>query len=177
MGLEVIKDWLTPLSTFVALMTASIGGWLSLREYRLKVKAETILAKNAELESDIKLLKVFTEIMDIAHARGGYEVSEKAIETVLSPDVLKQLGLSGSNLKDILNSTIITIPVGIAAQDAAISAIWVLGKKHSILTPVAIQALESLSTFKGEVVKGYLEDIKTTYQDKILATTNNKSKV
>jgi len=177
MDLEIIKAWLIPLSTFVTLITASIGGWLSLREYRLKVKAETRLAQSAELESDIKLLKLFTEIMDIDHSRRGYEVSEKIIEKILSPEVLDQFGLSGSKLEDVINKTIIPLPVGIAAQDAAICAIWVLGKKHSILTPVAIQALESLSTFKGEVVKGYLEDIKNTYHDKVPATTENKSYV
>jgi len=177
MDFEVIKGWLIPLSTFVTLITASIGGWLSLREYRLKVKAETRLAQNAEVESDIKLLKLFTEIMDIAHGRRGSEVSEKAIEKILSQEVIEQLELSGSNLKDILNKAIISLPVGIAAQDAAICAIWVLGKKHSTLTPIAIQALESLSTFKGGVVKGYLEDITTKYQDNNLAATETNRNI
>lgn len=72
-----LKDWLIPLSTFVSLITASVGGWLSLREYRLKVQAETWLAKSSELEADIKLLKLFTEIMNIAHARGATQLSEK----------------------------------------------------------------------------------------------------
>ena len=75
-------------------------------------------------------------------------------------------------MKDLLQDTsIIFLPVGFAAQDAAISAIWALGKKHPILTPVSIQALESINLFKREVADGYLEDLKTTYDDKILAAT------
>ena len=161
MNLETLTELLIPISTFVTLITASIGGWLALKEYRLKVKAETRLAESSELESDIKLLKLFTEIMDIAHGRGGYEVSEKVMEKILSPEVLKQLNVKEANLRDLIRDAIISFPVGVAAQDAAISAIWVLGKKHSVLTPVAIQALESLSEFKGEVTKEYLEDLKT----------------
>jgi hypothetical protein len=33
MDLATIKDWLVPISTFITLITASIGGWLSLREF------------------------------------------------------------------------------------------------------------------------------------------------
>jgi hypothetical protein len=96
---SLIKDWLVPVSTFITLITASIGGWLSLRQYRLKVQAETRLARSAELEADIKLLKLFTDIMNIAHARGESQVSDKTIERLLAPETMKELGLSVSNLK------------------------------------------------------------------------------
>jgi hypothetical protein len=160
MNADIVKAWLVPISTFITLITASIGGWLALREYRLKVQAETRLAHSAELEEDIKLLKLFTEMMNLAHARGDAHVSEKAIERILTPEMFKEFGLSGSNLRGLLESAVIVLPVGAAAQDAAICAIWVLGKRHSLLKPVAIQALESLKTFKGQVVESYLEDLK-----------------
>ena len=174
MDLGALRDWLVPISTFITLLTASIGGWLSLKEYRLKVRAEVRLAHSAELEADIKLLKLFTEIMDLAHARGGVQVSEKAIEKILTPEIFKELGLSGSSLRDILENSVIHLPVGIAAQDSAICAIWVLGQRHETLMPVSIQALESLSKFKGEVAKGYLEDLKARYSGKNLAATESK---
>lgn len=79
---------LVPISTFVSLITASSGGWLALREYRLKVEAEIRLKESAEVEADIKLIKLFTEIMNIAHARGEGYVSEKAIEILLSTEIL-----------------------------------------------------------------------------------------
>ncbi len=164
-----IKDWLVPVSTFVTLITASIGGWLSLRDYRLRVKAETRVAQSAELEADIKLLKLFTEIMTIAHGRGGSQVSEKAIERILTPEVSKELGLSISNLKDVLSNTVVLLPVGVAAQDAAICAIWALGMRHEVLKPVAIQALTSLAVFKSQVALPYLEDLKQQYAARVLA--------
>ena len=93
MDLATIKDWLVPVSTFITLLTASIGGWLSLREYRLKVRAETRIAQSSELESDIKLITLFIEIMDIAHSRRGTQVSEKAVEAILSPEFINELGI------------------------------------------------------------------------------------
>jgi len=158
-----IKEWLVPVSTFITLVTASIGGWLAIRDYRLRVKAETRVAQCAELEADIKLLKLFTEIMTIAHARGGSQVSEKAIERILAPDTMKELGLNAQNLGDILENTVINLPIGVAAQDAAICAIWVLGRRHEVLKPVAIQALTSLSSFKEHVAAPYLENLRQQY--------------
>ncbi|MBM3148837.1 MAG: hypothetical protein FJZ88_02255 [Chloroflexi bacterium] len=137
MDASTLKEWLVPVSTFVTLITASIGGWLALREYRLKVKAEIRLTQSAELEADIKLLKLFTEIMTIAHTRGGTQVSEKAIEKLLSPEVIQALGLSGPDIRSTIENAVVTLPVGIAAQDAAICAIWVLGNRHEVLKPVA----------------------------------------
>ena len=153
----------------ITLITASIGGWLSLREYRLKVRAETRIAQSSELESDIKLIKLFIEIMDIAHSRRGTQVSEKAIEAILSPEVIKELGLSGSDIHDVLRNAVINLPVGVAAQDAAICAVWVLGNKHTVLKPIAIQALTTLNTFKGDVAERYLQDLVSKFDGKVLA--------
>lgn len=174
MDTSTLKDWLVPVSTFITLITASIGGWLALREYRLKVKAEIRLTQSAELEADIKLLKLFTEIMTIAHGRGGILVSEKAIEKLLSPEIVKAMGLSVPDIRVAIENAVITLPVGVAAQDAAISAIWVLGNRHEVLKPVAIQALKSLTGFKAKVASPYLEDLKSKYSSKLLATAEHE---
>jgi hypothetical protein len=159
MTLEIIKDWLIPVSTFAGIVATAVGIWLSLRDWRLKVQAETRLKDSAEVEAQVTLLKLFTEIMTIAHARGGYYVSEKAIELLLSQGVAQRLP-AGTNVrvKDFLEEgAILTIPVGAAAQDAAIAAIFVLGKRHEVLRDVAIQALRSLCSFKKEVAEPYLK--------------------
>src|SRR5438046_312557 len=156
---EIIKDWLIPASTLVGIVATAISIWLSLRDWRLKVQAETRLKDSAEVEAQVTLLKLFTEIMTIAHARGGYHVSEKAIELLLSKDGVGHLPV-GTNmkLKDFLeDGAILTLPVGVAAQDAAIAAIFVLGKRHEVLHDVAIQALRSLCSFKREVAEPYLK--------------------
>jgi len=174
MDASTLKDWLIPVSTFVTLITASLGGWLALREYRLKVKAEIRLAQSAELEADIKLLKLFTEIMTVAHGRGGTQLSEKAIEKLLSPEIVKALGLSVPDIRGAIENAVINLPVGVAAQDAAICAIWVLGNRHEVLKPVAIQALKSLTGFKAKVASPYLEDLKSKYNGKLLATAEHE---
>ena len=102
-----LKDWLVPVSTFITLITGTVAGLVALREYRLKVQAETRLTQSAELEADIKLLTLFVEIMTLAHGRGGNQVSEKAIERILSPEVIKELGLSGKSIRDILDNAVI----------------------------------------------------------------------
>ena len=94
MDLAMIKDWLIPVSTFITLTTASISGYLALKEYRLKAQAETRLTKSAQIKSDIKLIQIFIEIMDIAHARRSSQISDKAIEAVISSEAIKKLDLS-----------------------------------------------------------------------------------
>ena len=157
---NVIKEWLIPGSTGVTLLTIAVGVWRSLREYRLKLQAETRLKYSSQTEIDIQLLKLFIEIMNIAHARSGTHVSEKAIEMILTPEVLKKFSGNEKLLNNFLDNAVIVLPVGLAAQNAAIAAIGVLGQRHEILRPVAIQALESLMSFKGEIAKKYLDDLK-----------------
>jgi hypothetical protein len=154
-----LKDWLVPLSMAGALITASISGWLSLREYRLKLQAERRLAQIAEVEADINLLKLFTEIMDIAHARRGY--SDKLLEGVMTPEMIEKLRID-PRLKTLLQDLIVPFPVGKAAQDSAIAAIGVLGKKHAVLRPIALQALQSLASFKNPVAQPFLDDLQNS---------------
>jgi hypothetical protein len=167
--LEAVREWIITLSTSAALVAAIYAGSASLKEYRLKARAEKRLAQSSEIESDIRLIKLFIEIMDLAHARRESQISEKAIEALLSPELAKQIGLSVTNIQEILGKTVITLPVGSAAQDAAISAIWALGNKHEILKPIAIQALTSLNTFRKEVADNYLQDLISKYDGKVLA--------
>ena len=150
-----IREWLVPVSTALSIFSVAVGIILSLRQHQLKAKAEIRLTNSEQVESDIKLLKLFTEIMSIAHARGESIVSEKMLELMLRPDVIQQLSIN-----EIKEAAIITLPIGFAAQDAAIAAIYELGRKHILLRSVALRALESLSTFKGEVARPYLEKLK-----------------
>jgi len=51
------------------------------------------------------------------------------------------------------------MPVGLAAQDAAIVAIGTLAKEHPILREASIQALETLKGFKRELSDKVLRDL------------------
>lgn len=102
MEVNTIKEWLIPISTVFTLISVAVGVWLSLREYRLKLQAETRLKYSSQVELDIQLLKLFTEIMNLAHARGGTHVSEKAVELLLKPEVVRELSAQGKSLTDFL---------------------------------------------------------------------------
>ena len=161
MSIQELKDWLVPVSAFVTLISVAISSSLALRDYRLKLKAEARLRYSSQVEVDIRLLKLFTEIMTIAHARSGYFVSEKAIEKLFEKGVVndQDLGNLNSLNQKLEDAAILTLPVGIAAQDAAIAAISTLANRHEVLRSVAIQALESIRSFKPEMAEKYLKKI------------------
>ncbi len=156
-----ITNKLFPLSGIVALLSTTVGIWLALAEYRLKLRAESRIADSAKIEADINLIKHFTELMNVAHARSGYSVSETVIEKMFengffTDDDKNNLEILNQKLED---AAILTLPVGLAAQDAAMAAISVLAKKHDILKKPALQALESMKFFKKELSEKYITEI------------------
>jgi len=131
-----------------------VAAFMTLREYKLKLRAEVRLANAANIESDVKLLTLFTQLMEIAHARGpSMLVSDKLFEAMWPH--LQKAGVS-----DPRSAALITTPVGAASQDAAIAAIAALGRKHKVLRPVALSALESLAGFKPQPAKKFFDELK-----------------
>lgn len=139
MDLTPIKDWLVPVATFGTLIVGSIAGWNALREFRLKATAETRLADSERTASDIKLLELFSNIMDVAHGRSGHVLSETAVGKLLSSP-----GAEG-HIESLLPKAVAILGVGAAAQQAAIRAVQELGMRHEFLRPIAEQGLKSLS--------------------------------
>lgn len=126
-------------------------------ELCLKFEAERRLKINSTIESQIKLLKLFTEIMDIAEARR---------ETILSKEVLtylidsKQIDSLLDNKKNSKTPFLVS-PVGRASQLTAISSIYNLAKKHKILREPSIQALKNLKGFQDEKIQELAENYLT----------------
>jgi hypothetical protein len=81
---------------------------------------------------------------------------------LLQPDTIRSLVASGNNINftDLLSQAVVSIPVGVASQDAAIAAIATLGKRHEVLLQASIQGLESLSQFKKEVTDKHIGELK-----------------
>ena len=151
---DEIREWISALTPIAALLTVVFAFFKARKEFIEKQIAERRALMSAEIESNVKLMTVFTQIMDIAHSRAGNHVSEKAIEVLLSkPEAASQ------DVAKLIASAIIPLPVGAAAQDAAICAIWKLGLEHEVLTEVATQALVSLLDVKRDVVEKYLHEI------------------
>ena len=55
---NVIKEWLIFVTKVGTLLTIAVGVWRSLREYRLKLQAETRLKYSSQAEVDIKPFKI-----------------------------------------------------------------------------------------------------------------------
>lgn len=159
--MDTFNNLVITMSTCFALIGSTVGILLALKEYKLKLKAETRLSKSANAETDIQLVKVFTDIMNLANGRSGYCISEKVIEKILELENLSEISLHDGSLHMLISkNAIIKFPVGSAQQDAAISAICVLAKRHEFLKPIAIQALESIYPSNPEIAERYLSDLK-----------------
>ena len=163
---EEIRAWLVAVSGMLSMSVVAVGIWISLKDYRLKLRAEARLANSTQVELDIKLLTLFPQIMNTAHARGENIYSEKSVE-LLFQRVMASIDAEGGTadiepkrIRDALSgAAILAAPVGAAAQDAAIAAIWALGKRHDLLRPVSQRALQSIMEFRPEVARPYYEDL------------------
>lgn len=153
MQISDIKDLLLTISSVFGIVSVAVGALLALREYRLKAKAETRLAESSRAETDIKLVQAFTALMDVANARGpSVLVSDKLFEAM-------SLKVRVSSVEQAQELAVIAMPIGLASQNAAIAGVAALGERYLLLRPMAIEAMRSLSTFKGNVATPLLEKL------------------
>ncbi len=159
---SILVKWVVPLTQVVTLISLSFGIILSILQYRLKVKAEIRLKDASIAEVDTKLIKLFTEVMDIAHSRINHIVSDTIIEELFKKNVFNQADFDNLNQlnKKIEEAATLPIPVGAAAQDAAIIAIGNLAVKYDILREPAIVGLETIKTFHPLLTTETIEKIK-----------------
>ncbi len=161
MSMSEAKDWVLVVSGSISMLSVAVGIWMSLREYRLKIRSETRQQKSAEIEAEIRLQTLFSEIMKTANGRSGYQLSEKAAEFFL-----QNIKLEGEVDVDNLNRSladlaVLTLPVGSAAQDAAVAAISSLAIRYDVLRSPGLRALESLcDPVTSKHAAKYLADLK-----------------
>jgi hypothetical protein len=155
---EFISQIAIPVTALLGIITTSFTLIITLLQFKLKSKVQTEMIKNKNIESQIKMIKLFSELMNIAHARGDTEISEKLVEHIVS----KYGNIIDENerikFKKIIGDTVyLTKPIGLAAQDAAIAAIYSLGIRYDFLYDSALQGLKTLNIFKENVTKEYIE--------------------
>ena len=136
-AIHEIKELLVPIATSVTLLSVAISSWLALRQYRLKLRSEKI-------ENDIKLVKAFSELMSLAHARSQTTYSEKFLDKLFEKEIISNADFQGFDLGRKIQTAALTVPIGLAAQTAAIAAVATLGLRHDVLKDASIQGLESL---------------------------------
>ncbi|KJY95176.1 hypothetical protein [Pseudoalteromonas piscicida] len=130
-ALSVIIANITPMAALIAVI---VGIWKSLATIRIKIEAEYRLKETARIESQIKLLTVFSKLVEVAHARKEDFLSETMVEHLLK-DNSQQVKL---------DDAIITSVAGAASQDAAIESITALALEHEIIRGSALKALYNL---------------------------------
>ena len=162
--MEDLKEWLIPISTFITLISTSIGILLSLKQYRLKVQAEIRLKESARAETDIRLLQLFTEILTTATARKGEPILvEKVIEELFQKEILNLKDLSDANVNHVrekLSELALLQPLlGASSMTAAFASIATLANRHEVLRAPAIQALETFRDWQPELSEKYLKEI------------------
>lgn len=159
--LEAIKSWLIPVSTFITLLTLTAGAYESLKEYRLKLQAEQRLAISTAVDMDIKLMKGFTDLLALAHARKGSYLSEKAVEKMFDNKLFTEQELKDPDLinRKLESVAVLNVFSGEAEQSAFVAAITNLALKHEILKAPTIQALETMQNFIPNLAQKYLKII------------------
>jgi hypothetical protein len=126
---------LTAISVIVGIVGGLVTAWRAVAEYRLKSQAQ-----RAQL--DIDLARHFAEVVPIANGRSGYLLSEAAVTAIVENNP--------PATEDDLAPALITQPVGVATQAAAIRSLGFLGSRHDSLSEPAQAALETLA-FADEV--------------------------
>ena len=151
-----IKELLVPIATSVTLLSVAISSWLALKQYRLKLKSEKI-------ENDIKLIKAFCDLLNLAHARSQTTFSEKFLDKLFEKEIISKADFEELSLDQKIDKTALIVPVGSAAQDAAIAAVATLGLRHDVLKDASVQALTSLAASipqKKDLISVHLEAAK-----------------
>ncbi len=151
-GIQGVKDWLIPIFGSASVIAVAIGSWLAINEFRLKIETEKRISDSSLIESNVRLLTHFSEMMKIAHSRYDPMISEKVIEGLFEKGII-----TADDYKDEkkiifavrkLDTAILTPSYGTASQDAAIGAIYTLGITHDdILLNAAIEGLRSICSY------------------------------
>ncbi len=150
MDVSQLKEWILTVSASISMLAVAVGVWMSLKEYRLKLQAEARERRSAEVEAEIRLQTLFSELMSRANGRSGYAVSENAAQFVLQNLHSDEGTLDLETLNQAVeDGAILTLPVGAAAQDAAVAAIAGLTIRHPELRDTGLRALESLDSGSG----------------------------
>jgi hypothetical protein len=149
--MDSIDDWLVAVS----IASVAVTAWVGVCQYKLKVRGEQRLQESARSEIDTRMSKLFAELMWLAHARGGSQLSEKCVEALFEKGAITDgdLGNLEQLNKKLQDACVINLPVGLASQDAAIASVAVLGRRYEILREPARAALNSLKSFKPAQVE------------------------
>lgn len=128
----------------LAALSAAVGGIaagrIATREFRLKSEAH-------QVERDVRLSRLFLDLMQTANGRHSSVLSEGASEAIAQ--ALIERGAPWPAIEEALKAAVVNYPVGEATQAAAIATIGSLGVAHPTLRDPAFHALDALRFVEG----------------------------
>ncbi|HEX8491199.1 MAG TPA: hypothetical protein VF658_00010 [Pyrinomonadaceae bacterium] len=164
MTFNEIKELVLVISACISMIAVAYGIYLSLGQYQVKLKEEERLALSSRADVDIRLIKSFTELIDLAMGRRQHVLSEKAVEKVFELGLISKDDFNDDFTKTQKGSlklseyAVIRLPVGKSGQEAAIAAIATLANTYPVLKDAAIQGLEGIQSY-NKVAEKYLQAI------------------
>ena len=146
------------------------GAILALFQYSVKLREEKRLATSARAETDVRLIKAFTELMDLTIGRCQHLLSEKAVEEffklglILKGDFNNDFSERQKGSEKLSAYAVVTLPVGNSGQEAAFAAIITLAEHYPVLRYVAVSGLKGISSHNCSMAKTHQERIKRLHR-------------
>ena len=142
------------INAFAVVIIGTITASVALREYKLKAKAEIRQMQSAQAETDVRMTKLFVELMWLANGRAGGQTSETCIEKLFERDVINK---DDFEVPERLHEKVLLycgfgIPVGLGTQLAAIAAVATLAKRYTVLADPAKVGLKHLAGWSHKEV-------------------------
>jgi hypothetical protein len=143
--MESVINFVLSNSQHIAYLSSAFGIVFIGLQFGLKLRAEKRLKQSSQIESEIKLINLFCEVMNLAHARKSTVLlSDTLLKQIDKIPYIKKTLIKDNHGEETTELPFVTYPVGLAAQIAAMSSIYELGKNHLILRNAAIEGLKQL---------------------------------
>jgi len=143
---NIIDKIYSPATIFLGLLGTFVTIIITLINIFLKTNRQKALIRNQTIKSQINLIKLFVELMNIIDGRQKTEISKEFIEGIINK-------ITSINNEEEINKAIDYIkknayfsqPIGKASQNAIASAMYYFGIKYDILLEPALMGLKELN--------------------------------
>lgn len=141
-----LEPWIPIIAPVATVLTAAIAAIPLYRQTNLKRQEEVRLTRASRAEVDARLYGLFVQLMAKAHARGESTIAETAIQAAISSGgALAPTSIEA--FSHLVQAAVVTYPVGLSEQLAAIAAVAQLGARYDSLHAPALAGLQSLASW------------------------------
>jgi hypothetical protein len=147
MDLALLKEWIIPVSSGIALLSIAVSVCLGTRGWCRKLRAEEQLAQAARAETNVRLVGAFTDLVLLAGGTGRYGISGEVVRAMLDSGVIGEDDFNvdqptALHTKIARLAMMATTGGGPTAQTFAIYGVGALAARHELLRELGVKALE-----------------------------------